>query len=88
MGFFVYIIRSDFDHSYYKGFSERPFDRLIEHNSGMSNYTSNKIPWQLVYVEELVSKREALIREKALKKFSHQQIEKLILSTKNTLNYL
>ena len=79
MGFFVYIIRSDFDHSYYKGFSERPFDRLIEHNSGTSNYTSNKIPWQLVYVEELVSKREALIREKALKKYSHQQIEKLIL---------
>ncbi len=37
----------------------------------------------MVYVEIFETKREALIREKALKKYSHQQIQRLIISPKN-----
>jgi hypothetical protein len=37
-----------------------------------------KIPWRLVYVEEMNSKREALIREKNLKKATIERIRALI----------
>ena len=83
MPFFVYIIQSQKDNSYYKGFSENPKQRLEQHNNGESQYTSAKLPWTLVYIEELPTKRDALIREKTLKKYSHSQIEKLRATIKN-----
>lgn len=86
MPFYVYIIQSWVDKSYYKGFTENPANRLLQHNNGESTYTSNKTTWQLVYIEELLTKRDALIREKSLKKYSHAQIEKLMTSDKNIAN--
>ncbi len=86
MSFYTYIIQSNIDKSYYKGFSENPFKRLLQHNEGESKYTSLKRPWQLVYVESFTTKTGALIREKALKKYSHFQLEQLISSKKNELN--
>jgi putative endonuclease len=83
MAFYVYIIQSEMDGSYYKGCSEQPATRILQHNNGDGSYTSNKTPWQLVHVEECTSKRDALIREKALKKYSHEQISRLIASAKN-----
>ncbi|MBW7913370.1 MAG: GIY-YIG nuclease family protein [Taibaiella sp.] len=83
MGFYVYIIQSRVDTSYYKGFSEHPNLRIIQHNNAECYYTSTKMPWILVYVEELPTKKDALIREKTLKKYSHNQIGKLIVSNKN-----
>jgi putative endonuclease len=83
MAFYVYILQSSVDGSYYKGFSEDPAKRLLQHNNAESKYTSAKVPWKLVYVEMLESKREALIREKVLKKYSHSQIEALLSLPKN-----
>jgi len=85
MAFYVYIIQSSRDASYYKGFSENPHLRLQRHNNGESTYTRTKIPWTLVYLEELEDKTAALKREKVLKKYSHQQIAQLIGSAKNLL---
>jgi putative endonuclease len=85
MGFFVYIIKSLADQSYYKGFTENPIIRLERHNNGESRYTKNKLPWDLVYLECFEQKKDALIREKRLKKYSHQQIEQLIISGMNKL---
>ena len=85
MAFYVYIIQSQVDKSYYKGFSENPPKRLLQHNNGDCIYTSRKTPWALVFVEELSTKREALIREKVLKKYAHSQVQKLILTEKNIL---
>ncbi len=62
MPFYIYIIQSDLDHSYYKGFSENYLERLKQHNEGWSKYTSRKIPWRLVYVEFLKNKTETLRR--------------------------
>jgi putative endonuclease len=42
-----------------------------------------KTPWKLVYVEELSSKKEALIREKNLKKATNERLKALINHTKN-----
>ncbi len=83
--FFVYILQSERDQSYYKGFTEDLLLRLKRHNNGESTYTRNKIPWHFVYIESCRSKTEALKREKALKKYSHAQVEQLITSAKNQI---
>jgi putative endonuclease len=87
MAYYVYIIQSLSDNSFYKGFTESPLQRLAQHNNKESNYTSKKTPWKLVYVEELVSKKEALIREKNLKKATVERIESLIMHPKNIINH-
>ena len=66
MAYFVYIIQSEVDNTYYKGFTENLENRIWEHNNGKSRYTSKKIPWKLVYLEEYETKKEALIREKQI----------------------
>jgi putative endonuclease len=88
MPFYVYIIQSRIDDSFYKGYTEDYFERLIQHNKGLSAYTSRRTPWILVYLEIYDLKREALIREKKLKKYSHEQIQNLILSSGNKCKFL
>lgn len=83
MAYYVYIIQSLKDGSFYKGFTENPLQRLAEHNNKESHYTSAKTPWKLVYVEEKSSKKEALIREKNLKKATIERIQALITLPKN-----
>ncbi len=83
--YYVYIIQSKVDGSYYKGYSENPLQRLEQHNNKESKYTSRKIPWQLVHIETYLTKKEALIRERVLKKYSHEQIRSLAATTKNIL---
>ncbi len=66
--FFVYILRSERDQSFYIGQTDDLKKRLDLHNQGLSAYTSNKLPWKLVYTEEYNTRKEAIIREKFLKK--------------------
>ncbi|MBK8391457.1 MAG: GIY-YIG nuclease family protein [Saprospiraceae bacterium] len=42
MKYYVYIIQSLVDNTYYKGFSLNPYERLEYHNQGESLYTSRK----------------------------------------------
>lgn len=67
MQHFVYILQSEKDGTYYKGYSTDYKRRLEDHNLGLSQYTSTKIPWKLVYVEVCADKTSALKREKQLK---------------------
>lgn len=85
MPFYVYIIQSEQDSSYYKGFSENCEERLKQHNEGLSLYTSRKAPWKLVYIEEHQSKTSALKREKNLKKATTERLKALIISDKNLI---
>ena len=87
MPHYVYIIQSLQDNSYYKGYSEHPGLRLIQHNNKECHYTSLKCPWKLVYVEAHELKRDALIREKNLKKATRERIEALLVHPKNILNH-
>ena len=86
MPFYVYIIQSQADGTYYKGSTEHPLQRLTEHNEGKSRYTSSRLPWKLVYVEELSSKREMLIRERNLKRGNADYFHYLINSDMNIVN--
>ncbi|MBK7958486.1 MAG: GIY-YIG nuclease family protein [Bacteroidetes bacterium] len=86
MNFYVYIIQSERDGSFYKGFTENPNQRIEQHNQGECTYTSQKIPWKLVALLQFESKREALIKEKKLKKYSTESLIALIQSNQNILN--
>ncbi len=85
MTFYVYILQSEADGSFYKGYTQDYVQRLMQHNNGESIYTSTKMPWKLVYVEEQFSKHDAIKREKNLKKADRNRISALINSSKNLL---
>ena len=65
--YYVYILQSEVDGSFYTGFTENLEKRVVQHNNGESAYTSRKMPWKLVYFEEMNSKTEAIKRERFLK---------------------
>jgi len=88
MEHYVYIIESEINGTFYKGYSLNPLKRLDAHNDGETEYSAMKTPWKLVFLQSFASKKEALIRERVLKKYSRSQIEQLLLSTKNELNKL
>ncbi|MEL7146462.1 MAG: GIY-YIG nuclease family protein [Bacteroidota bacterium] len=78
-GYYVYILKSKKDGSYYIGYSANLNSRLEKHNSATTGYTSTKQPWELVYQESYDTKNEALQRELAIKrKKSRGYIEFLI----------
>ncbi len=83
MSYFVYIIQSEVDNTYYKGYTQNPDYRIWQHNNGESRYTSKKAPWRLVYLEEFETKREALIREKKIKRFNSKYLSELIKKQKD-----
>ncbi len=85
MEHFVYIIYSRGRAIFYKGYSLSPYLRLNAHNDNKSRFTKDKGPWELVFLQSFSTKREALMREKALKKYSHYQLETLIASSKNEM---
>ncbi|PZR29021.1 MAG: endonuclease [Citrobacter freundii] len=86
MPHYVYILQSQLDLSFYKGYSENPKHRLLQHNDGQTPSTRHLRPWKLVYVELLNSKRDALIREKNLKKASRDRIHALLANHKNIVS--
>ena len=67
MPYFVYILQSEKDGSYYIGHTSNLEERLKRHNEGRSVYTRGRLPWKLVYHEILNSKREAAKREQEIK---------------------
>jgi len=82
MVYFVYILQSDLDDSYYIGYTSDLERRLIDHNDGRSRYTSKKVPWKLVYTESYNSKSEALKRERFLKKQRNREFYRKLIETK------
>jgi len=86
MKYYVYIIHSQKFDKYYKGYTSNPFLRLKEHNNGFSRYTANFTPWKLVFLQSFPTKKEALIRERKLKKYSKEKLKNLILSPLNEIN--
>ena len=77
--FFVYILQSLKDFSFYVGQCDDLDRRMSKHNERMSKYTINQRPLRLRYFEVFYSRHEALIREKQIKKMkSRKYIETLI----------
>ena len=78
--FYIYILQSELDYSYYVGFTENIENRVYEHNFGRTGYSKSKRPWKLIYSERFETRTEAIKREKYLKRLkSRKYIEKLVV---------
>jgi putative endonuclease len=81
MIFYVYIIYSAKLDKYYVGYSEDVIARLLQHNSGISTFTSKASDWIIRHIEQCQSREQAMKREKEIKnKKSRKYIEWLISS--------
>jgi putative endonuclease len=88
MLYFVYVLKSEVDGTYYKGSCSDYHKRLADHNSGLSRYTSHKRPWKLIYAEGHPDKRSALIRERKLKHCKADYFEWFVEQPSNLLKKL
>lgn len=80
MSYYVYILQSDKDGSYYIGYSENPDKRLEKHNYSKKGYTATKKPWKIVYTEAFSGKAEALKRERFLKNQKNSAFYKKLIT--------
>ncbi|MBZ0326719.1 MAG: GIY-YIG nuclease family protein [Altibacter sp.] len=80
--YFVYIIESERDGTYYIGQSDNLEKRLELHNNGFSKYTSRKLPWKLVYYESYPSRKESIVRERFLKQQRNREFYKRLIENK------
>jgi len=67
MSYYVYILESLKDKTYYVGSTSNLKDRVDRHNQGRVNYTKPRRPWKLVYSEETPDRSSAAKRESEIK---------------------
>ncbi|MGB5393640.1 MAG: GIY-YIG nuclease family protein [Lutimonas sp.] len=79
--FYVYLLQSKLDKSYYIGQTNNLEKRLFDHNEGLSKYTSRKRPWEIVYFEKFKTRTEAIKRERFLKQQRNSSFYKSLYET-------
>jgi len=85
MSYFVYILQSELDSSYYVGSTQDIDARLGRHNQGRSKYTKPKRPWCLVYQEIHPDRSSAVKREQQIKnRRSRKYIENLVRASRQS----
>ncbi|MFC1823786.1 GIY-YIG nuclease family protein [Thermodesulfobacteriota bacterium] len=82
MPYFVYILRSLRDGSYYVGSTQNLDERFKRHNQGRSKYTKSKRPWELIYQEEYPDRSAAAKREMEIKR--HKKREFIVNSVRTS----
>ena len=83
MDYFVYILQSAHNGSFYIGHTADLKDRIQRHNQGRSSYTKTKGPWKMIYHEVYDSRMEAMKREKELKRMkSLDYIDQLVRTSR------
>jgi putative endonuclease len=86
MPYYVYILLCQ-DGSFYTGYTKNVAERAKLHANGRgARYTKMYPPKEVAYVEQFPSRSEAMKREKAIKKLSHQQKADLAQSRKSNNN--
>ncbi|OYT53955.1 MAG: endonuclease [Candidatus Altiarchaeales archaeon ex4484_2] len=77
MAFFVYMLRCS-DGSLYTGYTSDLRRRLEEHKNGRgSRYVRSRLPVYLVHVEGFTRRKDAMKREREIKKLSRKQKKRL-----------
>lgn len=85
---FTYILKCC-DNSFYTGSSINLEKRLAEHNAGEgANYTSKRLPVELVYYEEYNRIDDAFNREKQIQRWTRKKKMALINGTLEDLHLL
>ncbi len=78
----VYIIYSERIDKYYIGFSSNVQERLRKHNRNSKGFSSSDRPWIIVYLDVFDNKKDAMAREKQLKRWKNRErLERLIKSS-------
>ena len=65
--YYIYILYSKKLQKKYIGFSEDLKERINQHNTKKVPFTSRGTPWQLIYYQAFVNKKDAMEEEKFLK---------------------
>lgn len=82
---YVYIIQLS-NNSYYTGCTKDIDNRMKLHNKGRgSKYVRSFLPFNLVYLEKVLNKSDALKREIEIKKMSRKNKEFVLLHEKNLI---
>ena len=78
MQYYVYVLLCE-DGSYYTGYAKDLDTRVEQHMRGVgARYTKMHKPKKVVYTEEFDTRREAVRRERKIKKLSHDEKRKLV----------
>ena len=78
--FYVYIIQSKKDLTFYTGITKDLDRRVKEHNKSDTKTTRSKKPWKLVYSEKVDTRQAARVREKFLKSGTGREFRKKVLA--------
>jgi len=65
--FYTYILKSKKDGNIYTGTTKDLRKRLVQHNKGLSTYTKNRGPFEIIYYEACLIEEKARSRELFLK---------------------
>lgn len=77
--YYIYIIQSDKNGTYYIGSSANPTSRLTEHNTGKKQPTKLLRLWNLVFSQQFENANVARKMEKKLKSFKSSKVLQQIL---------
>ncbi len=83
--YYVYLLKSKKNGTFYIGYTKNIGKRLKEHNAGLVEYTKKYKPWLLIYCESFLSLEDAKRREKNLKYFG-KAYSQLKFRIRNSLN--
>ena len=76
--FFVYILKCS-DGSYYTGHTDNIESRISAHKLGLGcTYTKERLPIEVVYVQQFASRYEALSAERQIKGWNRKKKEALM----------
>jgi putative endonuclease len=81
MRYYVYVLLCQ-DGTFYTGYAKDLNVRLRMHEQGKgARYTRTHKPKKLVYIEEFGTRKEAMHREREIKKLGHEEKKKICQST-------
>ncbi|MDH5782765.1 MAG: GIY-YIG nuclease family protein [Candidatus Bathyarchaeota archaeon] len=85
--YYVYVLLCE-DGSYYTGYAKDVDSRVKRHMRGIgARYTKLHRPKRLVYTEEFDTRKEAMKREREIKKLSHDEKHKLVSHAHNPCDF-
>ena len=79
MGYYLYILCSKQQQTYYTGSSDDPVRRLGYHNNESQGYTQRHRPWELVYRHRFTTKEEASAAERKVKSWKSKKMVRLLV---------
>ncbi|MBI2966249.1 MAG: GIY-YIG nuclease family protein [Bacteroidetes bacterium] len=77
--FFVYVLQSIVDGSFYKGHTSDLSQRIVWHNSKKVKSTAKYVPWNLIWYCTKSNKKEAVELELKLKNLTRNRLIKLMM---------